>query len=113
MANTYIRIGIGIAGSGSGDTFKVKVSTDDTTSAFLEDKITLGSDKLTKEIENPGIQTKLSDGKVSVKFEADSLDRDTDIYALAISKIVSVTPLSLDMTSKTDFSRLEDVLKGF
>ncbi len=59
-----------------------------------------------KEIENPGIQTKLSDGNVTVKFDANSVDKDSDIYALAVRKIVSVTPLSLDMTSRIESSKL-------
>jgi len=63
-----------------------------------------------RKIEQPGIQTTLGDGKVAVKFDADSLDSNTDIYALAVGKIVSVTPLSLDMTSRIEPSDLKNVL---
>lgn len=65
-----------------------------------------------KELENPGIHTKLSDGKIGVKFDADLLDSDTDIYALVINKIVSVTPLSLDMTSRVEPSMLQRLIDG-
>ncbi len=64
-----------------------------------------------KELENPGIKSKLGDGKIAVKFDADSLDKDTDIYALAVRKIVSITPLSLDMTSRIDPSELKNLLR--
>lgn len=35
---------------------------------------------------------------------------DSDIYALYFDKIVSVTPLSLDMTSRVEFEELDDLL---
>ncbi|NPV55473.1 MAG: 5'/3'-nucleotidase SurE [Anaerolineae bacterium] len=35
-----------------------------------------------------------------------ALEKDSDIYALAIDRQVSVTPLSLDMTSRVDFDAL-------
>jgi len=57
-----------------------------------------------------GIQTKLGEGKVAVKFDADSLDKDTDIYTLAVNKIVSVTPLSLDLTSRVEPLKLRKIL---
>ena len=57
-----------------------------------------------REIEQPGIQTKLGDGKICVKIDVDTLDQESDIYILAIEKLVSITPLSLDMTSRIDLS---------
>jgi 5'-nucleotidase len=36
---------------------------------------------------------------------------DTDVYALRVSRIVSVTPLSLDMTSRIDLPAFERVLR--
>jgi 5'-nucleotidase len=30
---------------------------------------------------------------------------DTDVYALAVDRVVSVTPISLDLTAKSAFSR--------
>ena len=35
----------------------------------------------------------------------------TDLYAIQIKKVVSVTPLSLDMTSRVDLQELETLLK--
>jgi 5'-nucleotidase len=37
---------------------------------------------------------------------------DSDVYALRVKRIVSVTPLSLDMTSRVALADLEDLLRG-
>jgi 5'-nucleotidase len=41
----------------------------------------------------------------------DSLERDSDIHAFARDRIVSVTPLSLDLTSRTDLVELGQLLR--
>ncbi len=38
------------------------------------------------------------------------VDPDTDVWAIAVDKIVSVTPLSLDLTSRTDFGTIAEWL---
>ena len=38
-------------------------------------------------------------------------EAQSDVYALRVKKVVSVTPLSLDMTSRVDFEKLEKFLK--
>ncbi|HSL45729.1 MAG TPA: 5'/3'-nucleotidase SurE [Anaerolineales bacterium] len=46
--------------------------------------------------------------------EAGELDRepeDTDVYVLRKKRMISVTPLSLDLTSRVDFAELERLLK--
>lgn len=40
----------------------------------------------------------------------EDIGTDTDIYALLYDQVVSVTPLSLDMTSRTAFAELEQTL---
>jgi len=40
------------------------------------------------------------------------VEPDSDIYALAIDRVVSVSPLSLDMTSRVDFTEIESLLRG-
>jgi 5'-nucleotidase len=37
---------------------------------------------------------------------------DSDVYAILHDKVVSVTPMSLDMTSRTDMHRLAQVMSG-
>ena len=47
--------------------------------------------------------------KLSVRRE--EVPEDTDIYAVLFDKIVSVTPLSLDMTARVDFSKFDGLLR--
>ncbi|HLE14704.1 MAG TPA: 5'/3'-nucleotidase SurE [Anaerolineales bacterium] len=37
---------------------------------------------------------------------------DSDVYAIRVKRVVSVTPLSLDMTSRVSFPRLAGLLRG-
>jgi 5'-nucleotidase len=37
---------------------------------------------------------------------------DTDVYALRVKRVVSVTPLSLDMTSRVDLKSFDQLLRG-
>ncbi|MBU1099651.1 MAG: 5'/3'-nucleotidase SurE [Bacteroidetes bacterium] len=52
----------------------------------------------TAEIENPSLESRLGDAKVKIKPIMDNLDKESDIYALAVDKIVSVTPMNMDMS---------------
>jgi len=45
-----------------------------------------------------------------IRFEPDKLEKDSDIYALLVEKKVSVTPISIDLTSRTDFEALAKIL---
>lgn len=55
-----------------------------------------------RDIKNPNAASKFSDGKIIVKIDKEKLDPDTDIHALAIDGIVSITPLSIDLTSRVN-----------
>jgi 5'-nucleotidase len=46
-----------------------------------------------------------------IELDRNNLELDSDVYALRIDRKVSVTPLSLDTTSRVDFAELEDHLK--
>jgi 5'-nucleotidase len=37
---------------------------------------------------------------------------DSDVYAVRVKRVVSVTPLSLDLTSRVDLKELEQLLRG-
>jgi 5'-nucleotidase len=37
---------------------------------------------------------------------------DTDVYALRVKRLVSVTPLSLDLTSRVDLRDFDQILRG-
>jgi 5'-nucleotidase len=57
----------------------------------------------------------LSDiGRIGYHFDMDpsKAEPDSDVYALLIDKVISVTPMSLDMTSRTDMFRLQQLLSG-
>lgn len=53
-------------------------------------------------------------GKIGYHFNADPADAepDSDVYVLLEDKMVSVTPMSLDMTSRTDPFRLRQIIEG-
>ncbi len=50
--------------------------------------------------------------KFEINLEKDKIERDSDVYALRIDRKVSVTPISLDTTSRVDFAELENHLKS-
>jgi 5'-nucleotidase len=37
---------------------------------------------------------------------------DSDIYALMVDRVVSVAPLTLDLTSRVEFREVEALLRG-
>ena len=53
-------------------------------------------------------------GKLGYHFPSDSVaaEPDSDVYALLNDQVISVTPMSLDMTSRTDMFRLSQILLG-
>jgi 5'/3'-nucleotidase len=57
----------------------------------------------------------LSDiGRMGYHFDADpaKAEPDSDVYAVLWDKVISVTPISLDLTSRTDMFRLQQILAG-
>ena len=42
----------------------------------------------------------------------EATEPDSDIYALCVERLVSVTPLSLDLTARVDLRRLEALLRA-
>lgn len=63
------------------------------------------------DLPNPGVGTRVSDGIVRVNAHDAHLLKGTDIYAVAIDRIVSVTPLTIDSTSRSDFSDLQRIFE--
>ncbi len=43
--------------------------------------------------------------------ELDALDRDSDVYTLRHDRLVSITPLQLDMTARVDLTDLENTIR--
>jgi len=53
-------------------------------------------------------------GKLGYTYDADpsQAEPDSDVYALLKDNVISVTPMSLDMTSRTDMFRLRQIVEG-
>ena len=53
-------------------------------------------------------------GKLGFRLEAvlDGEPEDSDVYVLRARRLVSVTPISLDSTSRADFRELDDLLRS-
>ncbi len=53
-------------------------------------------------------------GRMGYHYEANPAETepDSDVYAVLHDAVVSVTPISLDLTSRTDLFRLRDLLTG-
>jgi 5'-nucleotidase len=53
-------------------------------------------------------------GRLGYELRADPTDAepDSDVYTIQVDRLVSVTPLSLDLTSRTDLFRLGQMLTG-
>lgn len=54
------------------------------------------------------------EGQLGYHFKADpsKAEPDSDVYTLLHDQLVSVTPMSLDMTSRTDLFRLRQIFEG-
>lgn len=53
-------------------------------------------------------------GRLGYRFQTDpaKAEPDSDVYALMHDRVVAVTPMSLDMSSRTDLFRLRQILSG-
>jgi 5'-nucleotidase len=60
-------------------------------------------------LKDPGPHSKIADTEVTIEIDESNLDAQSDVFAIAVDKVVSVTPLSLDFTSRTSF---EQILKN-
>ncbi len=60
----------------------------------------------TTRITEPKHDSRFGDGKCVVDLDHDGLEKDSDIYAIAKDKVVSVTPLRLDMTAKDGHNKV-------
>ena len=61
-------------------------------------------------LDEPHPRSALGEGHIAVCVDEATLEPDSDIYALVRDKVVSVTPLSLDATSRTGFQAIQAFL---
>jgi 5'-nucleotidase len=62
-------------------------------------------------LDEPHPGSRLGDGRVTVRVDETTLESDSDIHALVRDRVVSVTPLSLDSTSRTRFGDIQAFLE--
>ena len=91
------------------DVLKIDVPGDAT--PFTQCKITRLAkvEYYSKTIENPTVKSKIGEGETIIKVNKEDLDPESDIYAFAIDRFVSVTPLSVDLTSRVKLSELQEL----
>lgn len=62
-----------------------------------------------KELENPSRDSKIDEGKTKIVINENELGKDSDIYTFAIQQLISVTPLSIDLSSRVNLKTLRDL----
>jgi 5'-nucleotidase len=61
-------------------------------------------------LDEPTLASRIGDRRLTIQVDAETLVAGTDIHALVTDRVVSVTPLSLDATSRADFGALRRLL---
>lgn len=59
-----------------------------------------------KEFEIADAHSRFNDGKTRIVINEDELEKDSDIHTFAIQKLVSVAPISVDISSRVDLEKL-------
>ena len=63
-------------------------------------------------LDQPRLDSRLQDGRITVQVDHDTLEPDSDVHALVRERVVAITPLSLDATSRADFGAIREALEG-
>ncbi len=90
------------------DVLKIDVPSSATTSCPWRVTRLSGNAYYSSNITNPSLQSRLCDAVTSKGTCAEKEEPDTDVYALAIDQVVSVTPLSLDLTAYDSFAAFDN-----
>jgi 5'-nucleotidase len=64
----------------------------------------------TTSIKSPQLSSKISEADLQIIDDINSIEPDSDIYAVMIDKVVSVSPLSIDLTSRIDLKEFRNKL---
>lgn len=67
---------------------------------------------IVNQIERPHTGSRIEEGRVFVHVDHSRLERDSDVHALAVERVVAVTPLSLDLSSRVDLQQLQPFLQA-
>ncbi len=109
FVNRFSRILLSTGPRHDVDVLKIDVPSDATPDTGWKITKLARSEYYVKDIDNPGLETRFDDGKTVIKFDENQIDPDSDIHALAIQGIVSVTPLSIDLTSRIGLPDLQQL----
>ena len=63
-----------------------------------------------KRLPNPSPESRVDDAKLGIGVNHDKLEQESDIHAVLCDHVVSVTPISLDMTSRAARTEVEKAL---
>lgn len=64
-----------------------------------------------KEYEKPRKDSRLNEGKTTIQINENDLEKDSDIHVFAIQKLVSVAPISVDLSSRVEFNELRNLFE--
>ena len=64
-----------------------------------------------KDFEKPDANPRFNDGKTKIIINEKQLEKDTDIHAFAIQKLISVAPISVDISSRVELEELKTLYK--
>jgi len=62
-------------------------------------------------IKNPTLKSSIKDAELIIKVDENLLEKDSDIHALHVGRTVSITPLSLDFTSRISLDSFDRELR--
>ena len=63
-------------------------------------------------LSNPSVKSRIRDMKTGIEPSVVQAEPGTDVHAIVVERVVSVTPVSLDATSRVSLEELGQVLKS-
>jgi 5'-nucleotidase len=62
-------------------------------------------------LSRPSTESRIVDTTLVIDIDPNQLDPLSDVYAITVDKVVSVTPLTLDLTARADFEVVSQLLR--
>jgi 5'-nucleotidase len=92
----------------------LKIDVPDTATPDTDWRVTRVSRQRYFEILPPERESLDCDGPLGyrIRIDKDALEPDSDIYALLVDRVVSVAPISVDLSSRVDRGRLQTLLSA-
>jgi len=61
-------------------------------------------------VKSPSIDSELKHSEVYISIDRNKLEPDSDAYAILVDKVVSVSPISIDLTSRVSLKELQTLI---